>query len=352
MSTTTPTDLFLSLTPDKVLEAVEAAGLRCNPVCYALNSYENRVYEIELEDDSRVVAKFYRPGRWTEAQLLEEHRFLADLEDAEVPVCPVLPFPDGSTLKKIDHIYYCLFDRRGGRAPDELSDLLVERLGMLAARIHNVGAGREAPHRLRLDADTYIRRNLDWMRARGVLPGGLAPRYTAAAEQIASIADERLRGVNTHRVHGDFHAGNIIERQGLLHVLDFDDCVVGPAIQDVWLILPGRDPDSDRKRALFIDAYEQLRDFDHASLRLIEPLRGMRLVHYSAWLARRWHDPAFPATWPHFGTQSYWEQATSDLEEVLAHMDRQARAESAAPALTAQDEPELTNKDFFWDMED
>ena len=262
-----PTDLFLSLTPHKVLEAVEASGVLCNPVCYPLNSFENRVYEVECEDRTRLVAKFYRPGRWSRAQILEEHRFLAELEEAEVPVCPTVRFPDGETLKSIDHIFYCLFRRTGGRAPEELDDALAERLGRLAARIHNVGAARPGDPRVRLSGDTLAREDLAWLTARQSIPARLERRYLDAADRIADAADARLRGLDVHRIHGDLHLGNLLLRDGLFHVFDFDDMMVGPAVQDLWLLLPGRDADTRRLRGVFVGAYEELRAFDRAQLR-------------------------------------------------------------------------------------
>lgn len=317
MQPESPTDLFLSLTPHKVIEAVEAAGVPCNRVCYPLSSFENRVYEVEREDRSRVVAKFYRPERWTRAQILEEHRFLDELVEAEIPVCAARPFPEGGTLQQIDHIAYCLFDRAGGRVPDELDDELAARLGRLVARIHNVGAAGRAEHRVPLTADAYVRVDLAWLEARKVLPARLEKRYFAAAHALADIAERGLSGVDTHRIHGDLHAANLLLRDGVLRALDFDDMMVGPAVQDVWLLFPGRDAETRRLRDAFLDAYEDLREFDHGSLRLVEPLRGMRLIHYAAWLARRWHDPIFPRTFVHFGTEAYWNEQTRDLEDLL-----------------------------------
>ena len=346
------TDLFLALTPEKVLEAVEAAGIRCNPVCYALNSYENRVYEVELEDRTRLVSKFYRPGRWTREQILEEHQFMADLMEAEIPICGVRSFPDGSTLKEIAGIYYCLYDRFGGRAPDELTDAAAERLGMMVGRIHNVGAAREAPQRLPLTAQDYARDDLAWMQARQVLPPNLGSRYAEAAEAICAIAEEGLQGVPVHRIHGDFHLGNLLLRDGWFHALDFDDMMVGPAVQDLWMLLPGRGAEVRRLRDRFIDAYEQFRGFDETTLRLIEPLRGLRLIHYATWLARRWHDPVFPQTWPHYGTEAYWEEQTADLEDLLRHIHGEAASYGGAETIALEPEEELTNKDFFWDWEE
>lgn len=344
-STTAKADLFLSLTPHKVIEAVEAAGVLCNRVCYPLNSFENRVYELECEDRSRVIAKFYRPGRWTREQILEEHRFLADLEEAEIPVAPTRPFPDGATLHQIDHIPYCLFQRMGGRAPDELDDALIERLGRLTARVHNVGASRPAPHRMVLSGDTMGRERLSWMEENDVVPARLDRRYFTAANAVADLADERLRGVDVHRIHGDLHFGNLLLRDGAFHVLDFDDMMVGPAVQDVWLLLAGRDADARRQREIFLEAYETIRRFDRASLRLIEPLRGLRMMSYAAWIARRWHDPIFPRTFVQFGTEAYWDEQTSDLEELLSVI--RVEAGGAPPAAPLAGE----NERYFYDMD-
>jgi Ser/Thr protein kinase RdoA (MazF antagonist) len=352
---------FFSLTPERVLEAVEAGGLRANPVCYPLNSFENRVYEVELADKSRVVAKFYRPGRWSREQILEEHAFLAELDAEEVPVCPVRPFPDGSTLKRIDGIEYSLSDRRGGRAPDELSHLDLERLGMFAGRMHDVGARRPAASRPRLTADRYVRDALRRIAVQGSLTGPLRDRYFAVAEEIAEIADRLLEGVAVHRIHADLHLGNVLFRDGELRVLDFDDMVTGPAVQDLWLALPGRGPEVEAMRDALLAGYERFRDFDRSTLRLVEPLRGLRLVRYAGWLARRFDDPAFRAGWPHFGTADYWEREVADLEEQLEAVREAASSDAAAgtggPAAAAvssrpSSEELLTNKDYFWDWEE
>ena len=344
-------DLFLSLTPERVLDAVEAAGLETNPVCYPLNSFENRVYEVELADRTRIVAKFYRPGRWSAEQILEEHQFLADLEAAEVPVCPVRRFPDGTTLKQQGKIWYSLAERRGGRAPDELSDDGAERLGMLVGRLHTVAVERPAPHRVRLDADTFVRANLAWLREHGTVADHVAGRYFAAAEAIAELTDRLFAEVepDLHRVHGDLHLGNVLDRGGVLNVLDFDDMATGPAVQDVWLALPGRDAYARRQRERFLEGYERFRLFDRRQLRLVEPLRALRLVHFATWLARRWHDPIFPATWPQFGSDTYWEAEADALEEQLRLI--RADADPAAQRQLDAEAEELSNKDYFWDWE-
>lgn len=356
MSSPASTDLFLSLTPDRVLAAVEAGGLSTTGVCYPLNSFENRVYEVELADRSRVVAKFYRPQRWSREQILEEHAFLAELAADEVPVTPMLPFANRSTLHEIDGIYYCLTDRRGGRAPDELDAALASRLGMLVGRLHAVGARREAPTRRRLDADHYIREKIDWLLLHGAVPPSYSRRYVDAALTIADLADEALAEIPYQRIHADLHLGNILLRDGELRVLDFDDMAMGPQVQDLWLALPGRDAASAAMRESFLAGYEHFRAFDRSTLRAIEPLRGLRMVRYAVWLARRWHDPAFKLAWPHFGSEDYWRQETEDLEEQLAFIRGERREHERAEGrpdeeASADAAPALTNKDYFWDWE-
>jgi Ser/Thr protein kinase RdoA (MazF antagonist) len=357
MSVAPQTDLFLRLTPERVLAAVEASGWRCRPLCYPLNSFENRVYEVELEDRTRRVAKFYRPSRWTREQILEEHRFLAECDEDEIPVCPALLFPDGGTLHEVDGILYALFERKAGRAPDELDDAGAERLGMLVGRLHAVGARHGAPSRLRIDGDTFVRDDLDYLAATDRVPPALWPRYERTARALAALYDERASGVAAQRVHGDLHLGNVLLRDGALRLLDFDDMAIAPPVQDLWLALPGRDDATRRQRDLFIEGYEHFRIFDPTTLDLIEPLRGLRLVHYAAWLARRWHDPIFPRTFVHFGSEEYWRYETEGLEEVLRFAEGRGTrgggpgASGEVGADGGDAEAELTNKDFFWDWE-
>lgn len=366
------TDLFLDLTPDRVLDAVERSGMATRPVCYPLNSFENRVYEVELADRSRLVAKFYRPGRWSREQILEEHGFLRELEAAEIPICEVRPFSGADdTLREIDGIYYSLWERKGGRAPDELGDDAIERLGMFVGRLHAVGARRTFLHRPRLDADRYVRRQMEFLEREGTIAPAYEARYLRAADTIATLADEALDGVETLRLHGDLHLGNILFRDGLLRVLDFDDACTGPAVQDLWLALPGRDAETERRRYAFVTGYERFRLFDLDSLRLVEVLRGLRLVRYCGWLARRWHDPAFRQGWPHFGSEEYWQEETRDLEQQVEQIRRALgssggagyRGSSLGTSSTGlpstesslggtDSSAELTNADFFWDWED
>jgi Ser/Thr protein kinase RdoA (MazF antagonist) len=345
------TELFTRLTPDWVLRAVEVGGYRATGHCSALNSLENRVYDVRLEDGSHVVAKFYRPGRWSREAILDEHRFLFDLEAAEIPVCVPRAFSSGATLHEVEGIWYAVWPRTGGRAPDELSDEQIEMLGRLLARVHNVGAARSAAHRRRLGSETFVREPLRFLQQSGALPQACARRYAAAAEQVARLYDAWSEGVPVHRIHGDCHLGNLLRGDAGFFFLDFDDFVVGPAVQDVWMLLPGRDLEGARQREKLTQAYRQLRDFDARWLRLVEPLRAMRFIHYAAWIARRWKDPSFPSAFPHFGTADYWERETRDLEEQVALLASSGEALPPGVARAAPErESELTNADFFWDL--
>ncbi|MCM2323692.1 MAG: serine/threonine protein kinase [Oligoflexia bacterium] len=316
------TRFFFELTPDRVLDAVEAAGYPCTGRCNALNSFENRVYEVELDDPRvRRIVKFYRPGRWSREQILEEHRFLLDLQEAEIPAIAPLPFPDGDTLRLSGlNIWYALFPKVGGRAPDELSDEQLVRVGRLLGRIHNVGAAREAPHRLRITPATYGLENLKWLLSGTWIPLELSTRYRQAVERICELAEPLFAAALVHRIHGDCHLGNLLWNQDGPFFLDFDDMLRGPAVQDFWLLTPGRDEETFRQRELLIGGYEEMRAFDRGTLRLIEALRALRIVHYSAWVARRWNDPAFPAAFPEFGSHRYWADEIVELNDLVEQL--------------------------------
>jgi Ser/Thr protein kinase RdoA (MazF antagonist) len=327
LSTQQNRDLFLRLTPDWVLSAVEAGGYEPTGHVLALNSLENRVYDLMLEDSSHVVAKFYRPERWSKEAILEEHAFLQELLDTEIPVAAPVAFSDGETLHEVEGIFYAIWKRVGGRAPHEISDEEAEILGRLLARMHNVGAAGRAPHRRKLDSKTFVHEPLETIKK--LIPPQWAGRYEKAALEVAAIYEQRSRGVPTHRIHGDCHPGNLLRKdppppkpgspalKAEFFFLDFDDFVTGPAVQDVWMLVPSRDEEGARQRDVLISGYQQFREFDPRWLRLVEPLRALRFIHYAAWIARRWNDPAFPAAFPHFGTERYWEREVSDLEAQL-----------------------------------
>jgi Ser/Thr protein kinase RdoA (MazF antagonist) len=341
---------FFELTPDRVLRAVESAGLAPTGHCTPLVCLENRVYDVRLEDGRHVVVKFYRPGRWSRDAVLDEHRYLFDLREGEIPVCAPLRFPDGESVHTIEDIQYAVWPRTGGRAPDELCDEDVAVLGRLLARIHNVGAAREAPHRPLLDSRSAALEPLARLEKGGFLPPASMPRYRGAVERAATLFDDWSEGVPIHRIHGDSHVGNLLRGDDGWFFLDFDDFVVGPAVHDVWMLLPGRDAEGERQRALLVDAYRQFREFDSRWLRLVELLRAFRFVWYAAWIARRWQDPAFPAAFPHFGTAEYWESEIRDLEEHVAALQGGARSSPARGGAQSPPPPELTNEDFFWDL--
>ena len=324
---TAETRYFYELTPDRILDAVEACGLRCTGRCLALNSMENRVYQVEVEVDEtggglgnrfRVV-KFYRPGRWNEEQILEEHQFLRDLAEHEIPVVPPVALSGGRTLARVGdlNIWCAVFPRVGGRIPEEPDRDQLEQLGRLIARVHAVGAERQAPHRVRLDPQSYGLDDLASLLEADVVPPGLRDRYRMVVERLCEITALWFERSAYQRIHGDCHLGNVLWGRDGAFLVDFDDMVRGPCVQDLWLLVPGRDEAARQQREILLSAYEQLRELDRASLRLIEPLRALRIVHFSAWIARRWSDPAFPRVFPDFGSERYWSEELSTLQELL-----------------------------------
>jgi Ser/Thr protein kinase RdoA (MazF antagonist) len=308
---------FFSLTPDAMLGAVETAlGARATGRTFTLNSLENRVTDIELEDESRVVTKFYRPGRWSREAILDEHAFLGELVAAEVPAVAPMVLRSGSTLAQSDDgILFAVFPKVRGRSLQELDDLRLQQIGRLLARLHNVGASAPAPHRRALTPETYGSESWRILEELDAVDIQLASRYRRAVEAIVAAITPRFAGVPTLRVHGDCHLGNVLWQESVPFFLDFDDLVTAPAVQDVWMVVRGRDAEAERQRGVLLDAYETMRAFDRATLRLVEPLRALRMIHYSAWIARRWKDPIFKQTFPEFVTYSYWLDEVESLEE-------------------------------------
>lgn len=355
-----PTDLFVSLSPERVLDAIEAGGIAVTNACYPLNSFENRVYLATLADGGRVIAKFYRPGRWSTAQILEEHAFLTDLAAADVPVCAVLPFPDGETLKVAHGVPYALFEYRPGRALGDLSDHALERVAMMAARIHNVGATRPFATRRTLTVTDWIHRPTEALLASPLVPARDAARYREAAARIADVAERRLEGLDHVRLHGDLHRGNLLIHDGILQVLDLDDACMGPAVQDLWLMLSGDEDDRRRQLNVLLDGYERFRPLARRELGALDVLPAMRRIHYAGWIARRWHDPLFPSTWPHYGEPAFWAQEVAELEVIAAGLPRGVtvavsgdRGEADVRVDHGEDawSPELTDKDYFFDLD-
>jgi Ser/Thr protein kinase RdoA (MazF antagonist) len=321
---------YAGLTPDTVLNAVESAGFLADGRQFALNSYENRVYQVGLEEggggplgDARfLVAKFYRPERWTDEQIVEEHAFATELAEREIPVVAPLAI-SGRTLHSHEGFRFALFPRRGGRAPELEDPNTLEWLGRFIGRIHAVGATSPFACRPALDVQAFGIDSRDWLLANDFIPADLLDAWAGAAElaiEGARHAFERAASAARIRLHGDCHAGNVLWTPGGPHFVDFDDARTGPAVQDLWMLLSGdRDSMSVQLRHV-LRGYEDFADFDDRELRLVEALRTLRLLHYSAWLARRWHDPAFPMAFPWFNTQRYWQDRVLELKEQVAAM--------------------------------
>ncbi|MBN1959844.1 MAG: serine/threonine protein kinase [Deltaproteobacteria bacterium] len=309
---------FFNLTFDRVLAAVEQAGRRTTGLCYALNSLENRVYDIELEDESRLIAKFYRPGRWAKSTILDEHKMLLALKDEEIPVAAPVTFPDGTTLHTSDEgIHFALFPRLGGRAPDEFSLIEYEQVGRLIGRIHNIGARLGLSNRPELTPVTYGKDALSIIIAQGQLSLSIERRYNDAATMLISKAEQLFDSVPLNPIHADFHRGNLLRDRDSFIVLDFDDMARGPAAQDLWLILPARLGDCPEEVAAIVRGYEQFRAFDVRLLNMVEALRGLRYLRYAGWIQNRSSDPAFKLAFPQFGSENYWEAQVADLYEQV-----------------------------------
>lgn len=328
---------YADLTPDAVLDTLEALGLHPDGRLMALNSYENRVFQVGLDSGEFVVAKFYRPGRWQDAQILEEHAFAHALEAAEIPVVPPLPLTacaaDAEVLGPRASLgcwhghRVAVAPRRGGR-PAELDDPEVLRwLGRFLARMHVVGAEATFQHRLRLTPKNHGIAARDWLAEQDhVLPPGQRQAWLQAADAALSRAEgafARLPQTETVRLHGDMHPGNLLWTPEGPHFVDLDDACMGPPVQDLWMLLSGDAQERRPQLDALMDGYETLREFDWRTLALIEPLRTVRIVHHSAWLARRWDDPAFPAAFPWFGTDAYWAEQCALLQQQTELMDAQ-----------------------------
>ena len=333
---------FQDLDPDAVLDALDAVGLRGDGRLIQLNSYENRVFQVFLEDGRVVVAKFYRPGRWTDAQIMEEHCFSAELAAREIPVAACWPLEIdpasrhasaaaslGTTLAQFtlaggSAYRFGVAQRLGGRAPELEDPETLEWIGRFVGRLHAVGSAGAFQHRIALDADSFGTRPRDWLLDNDIVP----PDAKTAWQQAVGTALERVAHLwsdgpapRTLRLHGDCHMGNVLWTTQGPHFVDLDDAMTGPAVQDLWMLLSGERAAMSRQLAAVLDGYEQFMDFDRRELRLVEPLRTLRMVHHSAWIAMRWNDPAFPPAFPWFASPVYWAEQTTRLREQIAAMD-------------------------------
>ena len=315
---------YAALTPDLILNAVDSVGGRTDGRLMALNSYENRVYQIGIEESPPLVAKFYRPERWSDAAILEEHAFARQLAEAEIPAVPPIAGTDGSTLHRHGGFRFALFPRLRGRAPELEDRPTLEWMGRFLARIHSIGALQVFGARPALDIANFGEEPRAFLLRERFVPEDLEPAWRSVADlAIEGVRRcfERAGSVASLRLHGDCHAGNVLWTEDGPHFVDFDDSRMGPAVQDLWMLLSGERESMERQLGWILAGYEQFREFDGRELNLLEALRTLRLIHYSAWIARRWTDPAFPAAFPWFDTQRYWQDRILELREQVALMN-------------------------------
>ncbi|MBN8219012.1 MAG: serine/threonine protein kinase [Spirochaetes bacterium] len=317
-----PTGAFSSLDPNTFIDAVASAiGRPLTGLCRPYASYINRVFELRAEDGEGLVAKFYRPDRWSRDALLEEHAFVLELAADEQPVIPPLPLANGATLGQHEGAHFAVFPKKGGRMVDEFTDADWLATGRLLARLHRIGALREAPHRVRIHPEASTDSQLDFLLSGDFVPEPFARPYQSLGRELVALARERFTGVALQRVHGDLRLANLIHRPGEgTFVVDFDDMGMGPVAQDLWLLLPGHRGECGRELGLLLEGYEVFLEFPRDQLGLIEILRAMRFIHHSSWCARQVGDGAFAETHPYWGTPAYWDEEISALERQLARI--------------------------------
>lgn len=317
MSTTQP---YHSLSPEKILDAIENLGYQCDGHLTALNSYENRVFQIGLEDSQPIIAKFYRPKRWSYEQIIEEHQLSHELEQEEWPIVAPLLSSEGESIHTFDGFTFALFPRFGGHAPelDKLDTL--ELLGRTIGRLHGISAKSPFKHRPYIDTESYGTASREYVLASGHLPNSIETAYETLTDDLLTLIKSRFENTQYRpiRLHADCHPGNILWRDERAVFVDLDDCRMGPAAQDIWMLLSGDRQDQVDQLEALLEGYEMFSAFNHAELALIEPLRALRMMHYTAWIARRWHDPAFPKAFPWFNTERYWSEHVLALREQFA----------------------------------
>ena len=313
---------FHGLTPDVIITLAEKAlGVRCTNLCRPLNSYINRVYELEFEDRTGLVIKFYRPGRWSKNGLLDEHTFLQELAALEIPVIVPLKMVDGTTLGRFGKIWFACFPKCGGRSFDEYSEEQWLELGRLIGRVHAVGAVRLPEERITMKPSSSTRTQVDSLLASNLIPAEMRQEFKELADTLITEITPLFDHTRMIRIHGDCHFSNLIYLpEKSFYIIDFDDMAVGPPVQDFWMLLPGVKEDSWREINLFLEGYETFMDFDQRSLALIEPLRAMRYIHYIAWCAHQVSEDGESRVAPNFGTREYWQQEMGDLADQLARI--------------------------------
>lgn len=314
---------FDALTPDMVLTATESTGLICDGRMLALNSYENRVYQVGVEDATPVIVKFYRPQRWSRDQILEEHAFVASLQNDDLSVVAPEIDESGRTLHDYSDFMFAIYPRRGGRGP-ELDHATLQKIGRSLGKLHSLGASGKFKYRQSLTVEGFGKASRDYLLQNNFIPGELRAAYESLSLDLLGKVEKIFAGNKRYRdirLHGDCHPGNILWRDDTAHFVDFDDCMTGPAVQDLWMLLSGPRDQQLGQLAEIIDGYDTFCEFNPAELSLIEALRTLRLMHYSAWLARRWDDPAFPRSFPWFNTVRYWSSHVLELREQLSALD-------------------------------
>ncbi len=318
------TSHFYSLDYNNVLNEIEYLGLKTSGRCLALNSMENRVYEIQLDDDTSIVAKFYRPGRWSFENIADEHKFLFELEDNEIPVIAPLKIKGESIFyNKTKDIMFCLFPKKSGRLNPELNSNELAMAARTIARIHNIGEVYKSSSRIQLSADTYGQSNLNYLVENDIILPNFKERYISVVSKIIEMGRPEFKNKKNIRIHGDTHLGNILWRDERPLFVDFDDTMIGPAIQDLWLLFPLKDPEFARNKDILISNYESFREFNDDELKLSEILRALRIVHFTSWIARRWEDDSFKKNFPQFNTESYWNEQVSTLYELSESIERE-----------------------------
>jgi Ser/Thr protein kinase RdoA (MazF antagonist) len=319
-----PNTPFADLSPDCILDALDSVGMHGDGRLLALNSYENRVYQIGMGDGAPIVAKFYRPARWTDAAILEEHALVKTLADAEIPVVPALELGDGGTLHHFSGFRFAVFAKQGGRAPELDQPNIMEWLGRFIGRIHAIGALQAYNQRPAIDIDSFGIEPSEYLLSNNFIPVELEEIYRGVVKQALDGVRrcfERAGDIAVLRLHGDCHMGNVLWTDAGPHFVDFDDSRMGPVVQDIWMMLSGERTEMMRQMNDFLAGYECFYEFNTRELHLIEGLRTLRLIHYAAWIARRWGDPAFPVAFPWFNTQHYWQDRILELREQIALMD-------------------------------
>ncbi|MCU7880227.1 MAG: serine/threonine protein kinase [Candidatus Thiodiazotropha sp. (ex Lucinoma aequizonata)] len=318
---------FATLTPDTMLDAIESIGGVCSGQFLALNSYENRVYQVGMEEGPPLVSKFYRPKRWGDQAILEEHQFTLDLAEQEIPVIAPLINAEANTLLHYESCRFTLYPCKGGRAPELDNPDQLEQLGRFIGRIHLLGATRSFQYRPGIDIESYLQEPSRYLLEHEFIPHHLLAAYESLLKDLVTRIEDcyaRAGSVSYIRLHGDCHPGNILWRDNGPQIVDFDDARTGPAMQDLWMFLSGDRGYMNERLADLLEGYIQFYDFNPSELHLLEALRTLRLVHYAGWLARRWDDPAFPQAFPWFDTTRFWEEHILILREQLARMDEPA----------------------------